>query len=86
MFTQTTFRLIYTYSYRGYHHIVLLFIEVFHFLCPGSTMNVMKKKCLYASSEESERQALEDLKNRARLSSSALPSVSFYSFINTHSR
>eukprot|EP00250_Pteridium_aquilinum_P012760 c20924_g1_i1 orf=85-2091(+) len=36
-------------------------------------------------SEESERRALEDLRNRARLSSSALPSVSFYTFINTHS-
>lgn len=35
-------------------------------------------------SEEMERQALEDLRNRARLSSSALPSVCFYSFINTH--
>ncbi|CAM6105979.1 unnamed protein product [Calypogeia fissa] len=34
--------------------------------------------------EETERQALEDLRNRARLGSSALPSVSFYSFINTH--
>lgn len=36
-------------------------------------------------SEETERQALEDLRNRARLSSTALPSVSFYSFVNTHS-
>ncbi|KAG6544504.1 hypothetical protein Mapa_014142 [Marchantia paleacea] len=35
-------------------------------------------------SEELERQALDDLRNRARLGSSALPSVSFYTFINTH--
>ncbi|KAH7289839.1 hypothetical protein KP509_30G020600 [Ceratopteris richardii] len=35
-------------------------------------------------SEESERRALDDLRNRARLSSSALPSVSFYTFLNTH--
>ncbi|XP_057824333.1 transcription initiation factor TFIID subunit 5 isoform X2 [Cryptomeria japonica] len=35
-------------------------------------------------SMEVERSALEDLRNRARLSSSALPSVSFYTFVNTH--
>lgn len=35
-------------------------------------------------SMEVERSALEDLRNRARLGSSALPSVSFYTFINTH--
>ncbi|CAK9270407.1 unnamed protein product [Sphagnum jensenii] len=34
--------------------------------------------------EETERQVLEDLRNRARLGSNALPSVSFYSFVNTH--
>ncbi|KAJ7521127.1 hypothetical protein O6H91_19G039200 [Diphasiastrum complanatum] len=37
-------------------------------------------------SEEAERRALEDLRNRVRLGSNALPSVSFYSFINTHNR
>lgn len=35
-------------------------------------------------SMEVERSALEDLRNRARLGSTALPSVSFYTFINTH--
>lgn len=29
---------------------------------------------------------MEDLRNRARLGSNALPSVSFYSFVNTHNR
>lgn len=44
------------------------------------------KHTAYNRSEDTERQVLEDLRNRARLGSSALPSVSFYSFINTHNR
>jgi transcription initiation factor TFIID subunit 5 len=35
-------------------------------------------------SEEVEKQVLEDFRKRARLGSNSLPSVSFYSFINTH--
>ncbi|KAI5058413.1 hypothetical protein GOP47_0026583 [Adiantum capillus-veneris] len=46
---------------------------------------VKSELVLPAFTEESERRALEDLRNRARLSSSALPSVSFYTFLNTHS-
>ncbi|KAH9289526.1 hypothetical protein KI387_033643, partial [Taxus chinensis] len=37
-----------------------------------------------AISMEVERSTLEDLRNRARLSCSALPSVSFYTFVNNH--
>ncbi|MCO5597089.1 hypothetical protein L7F22_051163 [Adiantum nelumboides] len=46
---------------------------------------VKSELVLPAFTEESERRALEDLRNRARLSSSDLPSVSFYTFLNTHS-
>ncbi|XVF89392.1 hypothetical protein PTKIN_Ptkin19aG0126700 [Pterospermum kingtungense] len=35
-------------------------------------------------STEVEQSILEDLRNRVQLSSSALPSVSFYTFVNTH--
>ena len=35
-------------------------------------------------STEVEQSILEDLRNRVQLSSVALPSVSFYTFINTH--
>lgn len=35
---------------------------------------------------EVEQSILEDLRNRVQLSNVALPSVSFYTFINTHNR
>ncbi|XP_030523603.1 transcription initiation factor TFIID subunit 5 isoform X1 [Rhodamnia argentea] len=45
---------------------------------------VKPELALPVMSTEVEQSILEDLRNRVQLSSSALPSVSFYTFINTH--
>ncbi|KAI7989150.1 Transcription initiation factor TFIID subunit 5 [Camellia lanceoleosa] len=45
---------------------------------------VKSELTLPAMPTEVEHSILEDLRNRVQLSSSALPSVSFYTFINTH--
>uniref|UniRef100_A0A0D6R1S2 TFIID subunit TAF5 NTD2 domain-containing protein n=1 Tax=Araucaria cunninghamii TaxID=56994 RepID=A0A0D6R1S2_ARACU len=50
----------------------------------SSAPRVKSELTMPTISVEVERSVLEDLRNRARLSSSALPSVSFYTFINTH--
>ncbi|KAL6495011.1 Transcription initiation factor TFIID subunit 5 [Orobanche gracilis] len=50
---------------------------------PGAP-RVKPELALPVISEEVEHSILEDLRNRVQLSSMALPSVSFYTFINTH--
>ena len=56
------------------------------FPCIERSITSLTVTSVYCSSTEVERSALEDLRNRARLGSTALPSVSFYTFINTHNR
>ncbi|XP_024390702.1 transcription initiation factor TFIID subunit 5 [Physcomitrium patens] len=51
---------------------------------PGSAPRVKAELPMPTMSEEAEKQVMEDFRKRARLGSNALPSVSFYSFINTH--
>lgn len=51
---------------------------------PGSAPRVKAELPMPTMSEEVEKQVLEDFRKRARLGSNSLPSVSFYSFINTH--
>eukprot|EP01018_Ginkgo_biloba_P022056 Gb_03028 [translate_table: standard] len=51
-------------------------------LCVARSPSILM--LLVNRSTEVERSVLEDLRNRAHLGSSALPSVSFYTFINTH--
>jgi hypothetical protein len=43
-----------------------------------------KSICICFRPIEVEKSILEDLRNRAQLNSMALPSVSFYTFLNTH--
>jgi len=43
-----------------------------------------KYLCICFRPVEVEQSILEDLRNRAQLNSVALPSVSFYTFLNTH--
>ncbi|KAG5048363.1 hypothetical protein JHK85_009466 [Glycine max] len=52
----------------------------------GSKLKAIMELCSFeiACPTEVEQSVLEDLRNRVQLSSVALPSVSFYTFINTH--
>jgi hypothetical protein len=43
-----------------------------------------KSLCICFRPVEVEQTTLEDMRNRAQLNSVALPSVSFYTFLNTH--
>ncbi|KAL5144835.1 Transcription initiation factor TFIID subunit 5 [Glycine soja] len=51
----------------------------------GSKLKAITALCSFSfHPAEAEQSVLEDLRNRVQLSSVALPSVSFYTFINTH--
>ncbi|MCH82609.1 transcription initiation factor TFIID subunit 5-like, partial [Trifolium medium] len=70
---------------------VILFIDLvsqnsknFKFFASVFLCYCMMSYVTYLSPTEVEQSILEDLRNRVQLSSVALPSVSFYTFINTH--